>query len=629
MKRIKRYIAFFLLLVVSVGAIGCGGEDGPSQTATVTGTVADTALNPISGASVVVGSVSSSTGSDGTYILERVTSGLQNFSVSAPGYLSVSKTIDVTPMATTYVPKTILEQKDSKSTDIGSGGGEVANSDGSVKLSIPAEALSSDLSIVITNCSLLSAPLPVPDGYKLVSLVYISPTGTVLAKPATLTISAPSETPVSFYWFDSSASAWQSLGEGTVSTDTVSVSISNFGWIAAVVPVSVGNISGRVITSGGAGIAGADVRTPSSLAVTDSSGNYTLSNLPVGTVSVTASKIGYIDNSVSVVVQAGETETADNITLSPVSSNGSVAGKIMPASGSGVIAGARVVAQGKTSYSDSNGDYVISELSAGTVTVSVYAYGYVNQDASVTITTGHATSQNFSLSAVSVADFSDGFESESGWSAAGLWNRIQNITLSNNTLAPYYVTFSSGDDGSLPAAHGGSYSYWFGDSATGSFIGEQRSIPPDTELSGGTSAFLATTKGDLISPSINLVGYSTVTLTFWTWWEVEARDPSTFDQMKVNLSDDDGTNWTMLLKINPEFTNPEDVSKPYSSGGFFTPGVWVKHQYDLTSYAGKTIKLAFSFDAMDLQSNGFRGWFIDDVSISKDAISASSSRKLF
>ncbi len=617
----KKYlIASLIVFTALFGLYGCG-EEGPSQSATVVGTVADTSLNPISGASVVAGSVSSSTGSDGSYVLERVTNGLQAFSVSMSGYVSVSRTVDVAPMTTTYVPKIVLERKDSKSTDIGSGGGEVTNSDGYVKLEIPAGALSSALSIVITNCNFLSAPLSVPDGYKLVSLVYISPPETVLSKPATLTVPAPLETPVSFYWFNTADSVWESLGDGTRSSDIVSVSINKFGWIAAVVPVSAGNISGKVVSSSGSAIEGADVYTSSHLTVTDSSGNYTLSNLPVGTVSITASKTGYTESSASVVVQAGKTVTADNITLSPVSSYGSVSGKILPASGSGVITGARIVAGGKTAYSDSNGNYTVSELPAGTVTVSVYAYGYVNQDASVSITAGRSASKDFRLASVAVSEFSDGFESDSGWDADGLWNRIQNSTLSANTLSPTHVTFPSGDDGSLPSAHGGSYSFWFGSSDTGSYIGTQDAS--DEAGSGGTSVFYPPIKGPLISPDISLLGYSTATLTFWTWWEIEARGTASYDQMKVKISED-GVIWSSLLKLNPDVSFSEHEDKPYSSGGFFTPGIWVKHQYDLTAYVGKQINIAFDFEALDEKSNGFRGWFIDDVSVSKDAITPAS-----
>ena len=627
MERTKRYIIFFLLLVVSVGLIGCG-ENGPSQSANVVGTVADTALIPISGASVVVGSVSSSSGSDGSYTLERVTNGLQNFSVSASGYVSVSKTIDVAPMTTTYISKIILEKRDSKSTDIGSGGGDVANSDGSVKLSIPAAALSSDISIVITNCNLLSAPLPVPDGYKLVSLVYISPIGTVLAQPVTLSI-IPSETPVSFYWFDVSASEWKSLGAGTVSSGTVSVSVNNFGWIAAVVPISAGNISGKVVSSAGGAITGADIRTSSNLTVTDSSGNYTLSNLPVGTVSVTASKVGYEEGTTSVVVKAGETVSAGNITLSPVSSYGSVSGKILAASGSGVISGARIVASGKTSYSDSNGDYIISGLTPGIVTVSVYATGYVNQeDPAVSITAGGTASKNFRLENVAVSEFVDDFEgANKGWNISGLWNRVDNPQDIRDVLIDgNYVSLP--DAGYLPSAKSATHVYWFGNSDTGSYIGTQ-DIPNERVHSGGTSTTVQI--GTLESPSISLVGYSNATLSFWTWWEVESRNissiGSSFDLMQVSISCD-GVNWNPLGRMNPDSSSGNDYI-PYSSGGYNKLGEWVKHQYDLTSYVGKSVRIRFEFFSLDQYSNGFRGWFIDDVSISKDAISAASSKKLY
>lgn len=620
----KKILALFAVICMALfGLYGCG-DDGPSQSATVVGTVTDTSLNAIAGASVTVGSVSSTTLSDGSYTLERASTGLQDFSVSASGYVSVSKIIDVAPMTTTYVPKTVLARKDSKSTDIGPGGGEVTNSDGSVKLEIPAGALSSDLSIVVTNCSLLSVPLPVPDGYKLVSLVYISPPETVLSTSATLSVPAPSENPVYFYWLNASSSAWDALGEGVVSSGTVSVSIARFGWVAAVVPVSSGSVSGKVVSSAGGSVAGADVYTSSHFTATDSSGDYTLSNLPAGTVSITASKTGYTGSSVSTVVQAGTTVTADNITISPVSSYGSVSGKILPSSGSGVISGARIVAEGKTSYSDSNGNYTISELPAGTVTVSVYAYGYVNQSASVSVTAGSATSKNFRLDAVDVSasGLSDDFETDKGFSAIGLWNRVLNPQTIKNTIVDLgYVTLP--DSGYLPSAKSGNYCYWFGKSDTGSYIGEQDTLAPDP--SGGTSLYSQI--GTLESPSISLLGYSTSVLSFWTWWEVESRSLAStgvsFDLMQVDVSDDAGASWSSLGRMNPDY-NSSISDIPYSSGGYNQPGEWVKNEYDLTPYVGKNIKIRFYFSSIDRLSNGFRGWLLDDFSVGSGTITPAS-----
>jgi len=624
---LSKNILVLAVVIAMGGFFGCGGDDGPSQSATVSGTVANTSLSPVSGASVTVAGVSSTTGSDGSYTLERVTSGVQNIAVSASGYVSVSKSIDVAPMVTTYVPKIVLEDRDSKSTEIGSGGGEAASSDGNITLSIPAGALTSTVSVVVTNCDLLSVPYPVPSGYKLVYLAHLSPADTVLLTAATLYIPDPLESPVTFYHFNSSTSAWDSLGAGVSASGKTSISLTKFGWIAAVVPLaSPGSITGKVVSSAGGGVAGADVRTGSQITVTDTSGNYTLSNLAAGAVSVTASKTGYSDGSVSVTVVAGTAVTAANITLSPVAAYGSVSGKVLASVGDAVIVGARVTAAGKTAYTDSNGNYSISGLTPGTVTVSVYAYSYLNKSESVTITAGGTASKDFRLAAVTVADFSDDFETDKGWTATGLWNRKNSPQTVRNTLVDGgYVVLP--DTGYLPSANSGTHVFWFGSSDTGSYIGTQAGY--DTPGSGGESDFLAVFKGDLVSPSISLSGYSTATLSFWTWWEIESRlissSGTTFDLMEVDIFDSSAGTWEALGRLNPDH-NTTQVSIPYSSGGYNKSGEWIKHQYDLTPYVGGNINIRFHFDALDVGSNGFRGWFIDDVSISKDAITPAWGR---
>lgn len=613
-----------LAVVIAMGGFfGCGGDDGPSQSATVSGTVANTSLSPVSGASVTVAGVSSTTGSDGSYTLERVTSGVQNIAVSASGYVSVSKSIDVAPMVTTYVPKIVLEDRDSRSTEIGSGGGEAASSDGNITLSIPAGALTSTVSVVVTNCDLLSVPYPVPSGYKLVYLAHLSPADTVLLTAATLYIPDPLESPVTFYHFNSSTSAWDSLGAGVSASGKTSISLTKFGWIAAVVPLaSPGSITGKVVSSAGGGVAGADVRTGSHITVTDASGNYTLSNLAEGAVSVTASRTGYSDGSVSVTVVAGTAVTAANIALSPVAAYGSVSGKVLASVGDAVIVGARVTTAGKTAYTDSNGNYSISGLTPGTVTVIVYASEYMNKSESVTITAGGTASQDFRLAAVTVSDFSDDFETDKGWTATGLWHRVDNTTLTYNTLHPTYVTLP--DDGALPSAHFGNWSFWFGKADTGSYIGERDTLAPNP--SGGVS--LTSQSGSLESPSISLAGYSEATLAFWTWWEVESRSLSSsgtsFDLMAVYVSDD-GSSWSEIGRLNPDYSSAiSDI--PYSSGGYNKSGIWVKQQYDLTPYVGDNITIRLYFSSVDRNSNGFRGWFIDDVSISEDAITPAWGR---
>lgn len=619
-----RKTLFILIVTASILTLmsGCG-EEGPAQTATVIGSVADINLNPIVGATVVVGSTSTTTISDGSFILERLLSGTVTLSVSAPGYISVSKTVELFPMKTTNIGKIILETRDSKSTDVDIDGGNVLSSDGKIVLTIPSGALSSTSSVTVTNCNLLSSPAPLPDGYNLIYLIYISPKDVSLLLPATLSIPLPTEVPVYFFRYDSTQ--WLNLGEGKISSDRVEISISKFGWFAAAVKFSsYGAVTGKVVSTTGSAIAGADVIAGTRITVTDTLGTYTITNLPVGTLTIQASKTGYSSNSINVMIKNAETTTASNIVLSPLSSTtGTISGKVLSLNTSSPIPNARVVAQGKTVYTDSRGDYTISGLSIGNVTVDVYAYGYLNDSAVVNIPSTGSAYKTFRLQEVSVSEFYDDFESDKGWAATGLWNRVDNTTLTKNTLVPDYITLASGDDGSLPQAKSGSHTFWFGKSDTGSYINQQ--LPTDTLLSGGTSVF-PHLKGDLVSPSISLIGFSTVTLSFWSWWEVEGRNPKLFDKMEVKISIDNGSTWTTLLTLNPDFSRPEEIDKPYSSAGYFTKPVWVKNVIDLTPYAGKNIRLCFSFDQGDLQSNGFRGWFIDDVTISKDPIAPSAKR---
>src|SRR5262249_1522659 len=43
---------------------------------------------------------------------------------------------------------------------------------------------------------------------------------------------------------------------------------------------------------------------------------------------------------------------------------------------------------------------------------------------------------------------------------------------------------------------------------------------------------------------------------------------------------------------------------------------WKAASFDLSSYAGKTIFLRFSFDTGDSVANTYEGWYVDDVQIS-------------
>ena len=87
-----------------------------------------------------------------------------------------------------------------------------------------------------------------------------------------------------------------------------------------------GGITGSVVDSKGNAIAGATVTGAGLTATTNASGAYTLSNVPAGSVVLTASAPTYQPASETVTVTTGNTTTAPAIML--VSNLGNVTGKV-------------------------------------------------------------------------------------------------------------------------------------------------------------------------------------------------------------------------------------------------------------------------------------------------------------
>lgn len=224
-------------------------------------------------------------------------------------------------------------------------------------------------------------------------------------------------------------------------------------------------------------------------------------------------------------------------------------------------------------------------------------------------------SETFTATALQATPgFSDGFEVESGWTATGFWNRSTLLNIVN-VLFPNYVDLAPGDGslGALPAPFAGSYAFWYGNAATGNYLGAQNSS--DYFGSGGTSA--APNSGTLTSPPFTLpvADGQSIVLRFNTWWDIESVNPSTFDIMQVSIEDETGA-ITPLGVLNPS-SDPAFLleSTPFTSGGFNKPPVWVEVAQDVTAFSGRTVRLIYSFDTIDILYNGFRGWVIDNVRV--------------
>src|SRR5438132_8974491 len=156
-----------------------------------------------------------------------------------------------------------------------------------------------------------------------------------------------------------------------------------------------GSITGTVTEAGsGAPIVGATVAYSGGSVPTNSSGVYTLANVAEGSYSVTASATGYVSQSRTVTVGPGATAT-QNFALTGQATQ--LSGAVTDASTSKPIAGASVSAGTGSAVTDANGAYTISGLAPGTYTATASASGYASQSASVTLTAGSTTTQNFAL----------------------------------------------------------------------------------------------------------------------------------------------------------------------------------------------------------------------------------------
>jgi hypothetical protein len=203
-----------------------------------------------------------------------------------------------------------------------------------------------------------------------------------------------------------------------------------------------------------------------------------------------------------------------------------------------------------------------------------------------------------------------------GWTHTGFWHisfQPQHIGVLNPAINPTLVLLP--DSGFLPPAYSGNNAFWYGEDVTGTYIGSDYALVTQDSLGGGTSK--EPNSGSAITPPINLVGQKNALLGFWTWWEIEGVNTDNFDLMHVEVSIDTGATWSPVGRgvINPVNNPNGDAWKAYSSGGLGQKGRWIQAFFDLTPWVGKVVLIRFRFETVDDLYNGFRGWLIDNISV--------------
>jgi phosphatidylinositol-3-phosphatase len=227
----------------------------------------------------------------------------------------------------------------------------------------------------------------------------------------------------------------------SVNVSSGATSTQNFSLSPA--STTPGAITGRVTNaSSGAALSGATVSYSGGSAITDSGGNYTLNNVAPGTVMVTASMTGFTSKTASVTVTSGGTST-QNFALAPSSNPaGTITGKVTNSSTAGALAGATVSFSGGSTITDGNGNYTLSNVPAGQVGVTASMSGFTSRTATVNVTAGATSTQNFALA-------------PNGGGAGSISGRVTNIS-NGIPLSGAIITFSGG---STTSDSNGNYSF--------------------------------------------------------------------------------------------------------------------------------------------------------------------------
>jgi len=152
--------------------------------------------------------------------------------------------------------------------------------------------------------------------------------------------------------------------------------------------LDIGTIAGTVKDSSGAPVAGVAIGTvpASTTATTDSSGKFTLANIPIGAYTVSASKTGYQTQQLTGVgVSAGATNQI-SITLAtapgaPGAVSGTIVGRQGVAQPSAPVAGASVCVEGASpavcTSTQNDGTFTLANVAAGPAFLTATAAGFL------------------------------------------------------------------------------------------------------------------------------------------------------------------------------------------------------------------------------------------------------------
>lgn len=200
---------------------------------------------PLLNAKISIPGLSTTTDSEGHFLLQGVPVGRQNILIEAEGYEPVYRIAEITDLNRTTILKLAeLQRSATGSTRIGVNGGEHHANNGSF-IRIPPGALKEDVDIHFTQLQAANSLPQLPqDGYFL-AFARLEPVGLTFQKPATLFlplqpgITLPVGTPIRISYYDTREARWvDDITSGVISEVNgrlyLEYEINHFTWIGGV-----------------------------------------------------------------------------------------------------------------------------------------------------------------------------------------------------------------------------------------------------------------------------------------------------------------------------------------------------------------------------------------------------------
>ena len=164
---------------------------------------------------------------------------------------------------------------------------------------------------------------------------------------------------------------------------------------------NLGNVTGKVLDIQNSPIANATVTFGGGTATTDSTGSFSFSNIPAGTIQLVASAAGFQSATQNVTVAGGSTATANFMLAVATNAPGIVTGTVTNIRTQAVIPNAIVTWNTTSVRSNSSGVYSIPNVAGGNQTVTAAVTGYLPVSSAVNVN-GETSTLNFQLSTAGI-----------------------------------------------------------------------------------------------------------------------------------------------------------------------------------------------------------------------------------